>query len=178
MAATPMSTMSDDADNDGLCDSSDLAGDNNNAGIDDARDFSPADGQPDFPDGTITVGGVLFDLCTDFDLDDDNDGYSDADEIICGSNPNPGLGSAPTDIDDDGLSTPARTSALIKTTITTASLTQMRTRRALIRMIGECGDSDGDNCDDCSAPLRTTSRLVTTPRPRLQRCDPRDQRWP
>lgn len=89
-----------DADQDGVCDSSDL--DTDNDGVSDANDSAPLnpfvcqdsdnDGCDDCSSGTVNANDDGLDtdadgLCDTGDLDDDGDGTPDADEIACSSDP-------------------------------------------------------------------------------------------
>jgi VCBS repeat-containing protein/cysteine-rich repeat protein len=141
-----------DVDSDEECDALDPCYGDGIKGIDDTIDVSPADGIPDFLSGTIEIEpGVYLDLCVDLDPDDDNDGYSDADELICGSNPNPGPGTTPTDIDGDKLCDTGADFGVDQDDDNDGVPDSVEDARGSDPTDpSECGDSDGDNCDDCS----------------------------
>ena len=114
-----------DTDGDGLCDNG-VDNDDDNDGVIDADDQAPtnkfacsdldADTCDDCSSGTFNTATDGPDLnndglgddtdgdgqCDQGDLDDDNDGESDADEIRCGSDPK-NAGSVPQDSDGDGI---------------------------------------------------------------------------
>ena len=90
------------------------------------------------------MNGVTYDLCNDLDPDDDNDGFTDADESTCSSNPNSNA-SKPDDTDDDGACDNGvdddddNDGVLDVNEPVGGSLDPQ-----------VCGDLDGDTCDDCS----------------------------
>ncbi|MEE2644712.1 MAG: hypothetical protein VYD19_07240, partial [Myxococcota bacterium] len=146
-----------DSDGDGLCDNG-IDSDDDNDGRDDLDDSDPlnqficadtdGDGCDDCnsgrfdpendtlrPDGTVCVGGAPGDR--------DGDGFSDADETTCGSNPS-ARGLTPLDTDGDGLCDNGVDPDDDNDGVVDADDNAPLNRNA-------CRDVDGDTCDDCSS---------------------------
>ena len=142
-----------DADNDGNCDAVDTCfGVNASGNLTQDDTITDGNGNLLFPEGTIDVNGTIFDLCNDNDPDDDNDGFTDADELTCTNNDqsfviSPLPDKRPTDTDGDGLcdsgvddddDNDGRSDADELTNVSDPLDPDV------------CGDLDGDTCDDCS----------------------------
>ena len=143
-----------DFDGDGLCD--EIDDDDDNDGVLDLEDLAPLDGFRcrDLDGDGCDDCGTGFDapesdgpdadgdgLCDSGDLDDDNDSWSDADELSCGSDPLV-ASSQPQDFDGDGVCDPLDNDDDNDGVLDPADSNP--TDPTL------CADTDGDGCDDCS----------------------------
>ena len=134
----------DDDDNDGVNDSQDadssdptICKDADNDGCDDCSQSASPQPNNDGPDNDSDGA------CDPSDLDDDNDGFSDADETTCGTSTTVAA-DRPLDTDNDGLCDNG-----VDPDDDNDGVIDDDDQNTINQFI--CSDLDGDTCDDCSS---------------------------